>query len=358
MPPRPTDTIAFQSLYVAHRAAVLRLLVGMVGPRTHRTASRTPAQGAAHLAARRHVRAPRLVGADHRAPHRARRAAHAGRELATDAVPEPAPVEELSERRTPASCGRPCARSRRASARSSCCAWCSTCRTGRSRRCWAAARPPRDAATPTRWRRFGTTSRRCTDGSAARLGRHARRRRHPLCRRRARGRIVDVATTFVDTPVGVLLVAAAGDAGHPRRVRRRGPRPRARVARRDRLAPDPAGGTALLATARAQLEEYFAAARDAFDVPIDLRLARGPVPAPGARAPARRAVVRPAPMPSWPPQPDARRPSGPSGPAVPPIPCRSSCRATGCCAPGASWAVTSAVERKRWLLEHERGMVA
>jgi methylated-DNA-[protein]-cysteine S-methyltransferase len=172
--------------------------------------------------------------------------------------------------------------------------------------------------------------------------------------------LVDVQTATLDTPVGSLLLAAT-DAGI------------VRVAFdvedhelvleslagsiSPRIVPAPRGG--LLDDARTQLEAYFAGTRDHFDLPLDLRLARGPfrrevlalletIPLGQTRTYAELAVAAG--------RPKAVRAVG-SGCANNPLPVVVPCHRvlrTG----GQIGGYLGGVERKQWLLDHERGMSA
>jgi methylated-DNA-[protein]-cysteine S-methyltransferase len=105
------------------------------------------------------------------------------------------------------------------------------------------------------------------DGRLATL--HAR-----LADEAARAGVLDVAFRTVDSPVGRLLIAAT-PAGLLRVAYEREDHDRvladlaARVSPRLLRAPD------RLDAAARELEEYFAGRREAFDLPLDLRLAKG-----------------------------------------------------------------------------------
>lgn len=171
---------------------------------------------------------------------------------------------------------------------------------------------------------------------------------------RAEG-LVDVAVTTIETPVGSLLVAATdegivrvafdiedhdivlaqlADAISPRVVEH---------------AKDPA-----LAAARSQLDEYFAGTRGTFDLPLDLRLTKGPfrrevlgllqhIPVGETRTYAQLAIESG--------RPNAVRAVG-SGCATNPVPVLVPCHRvlrTG----GELGGYLGGVMRKRWLLDHE-----
>lgn len=115
----------------------------------------------------------------------------------------------------------------------------------------------------------------------------------------------------------------------------------------------------VLADARRQLEEYFAGDRSAFDLPIDLRLARGPfrrdvldqlmrIPVGETRSYAEVAASAGSPR--------AVRAVG-SGCATNPVPVIIPCHRvlrTG----GSLGGYGGGLDRKRWLLAHEQQMVA
>lgn len=171
--------------------------------------------------------------------------------------------------------------------------------------------------------------------------------------------LVDVATTTVGTPIGELLVAAVDD-----RVVRIAFDVEGHVEVLEQLA-DRLGShvveveTAVLAEVRQQFGEYFASARASFDLPLDLRLARGPfrrevlellptIPSGSTRTYAELAAIAG--------RPTAVRAVG-SGCATNPIPIVIPCHRvlrTG----GHLGGYLGGVDRKRWLLDHERGLAS
>lgn len=171
--------------------------------------------------------------------------------------------------------------------------------------------------------------------------------------------IVDAATITLDTPVGRLMVVAAGDVIV---------RVAFDVEDHDLVLAELAGSigarivaveTPVLATARTQLEGYFAGDRTTFDLPIDLRLAKGPfrrevlghllkIPVGHTRTYAELAVIAG--------RPRAIRAVG-SGCASNPVPVLVPCHRvlrTG----GELGGYLGGVQRKRWLLEHEQRLTA
>ncbi len=169
--------------------------------------------------------------------------------------------------------------------------------------------------------------------------------------------LVDVAVTTVPTPVGALLVAAVDDAI-------------VRVAfdiedHADVLVQlaDTIGArvvevvTPVLAAARDQLGAYFTGERTTFDLPLDLRLARGPfrrevlallstIPLGTTRTYAELAAIAG--------RPKAVRAVG-SGCATNPVPIVVPCHRvlrTG----GELGGYLGGVARKQWLLDHERAL--
>lgn len=171
--------------------------------------------------------------------------------------------------------------------------------------------------------------------------------------------LVDVAVATLDTPLGALLLAAVDGAI----VRVAYDVEDHHVVLED-LARDLSprlllADVPVLAAARSQLEEYFTGARTAIDVPVDLRLARGAF---------RREVL--ALLPTIPPgetrtyaqlaaaagRPRAVRAVG-SGCATNPVPLLVPCHRvlrTG----GALGGYLGGVDRKRWLLDHERRLAS
>lgn len=168
--------------------------------------------------------------------------------------------------------------------------------------------------------------------------------------------LVDVAVTTVDTPVGVLLVAAVESAivrvafdveDHLLVLEQLAATISPRVLE---VHDDP-----VLAAARCQLNEFCAGERSRFDLPIDLRLARGPfrrevlellqqIPAGETRTYAQLAATAG--------RPNAVRAVGSScatNPVPVVIPCHRVLR-TG----GHLGGYLGGVERKQWLLDHEQ----
>jgi methylated-DNA-[protein]-cysteine S-methyltransferase len=86
--------------------------------------------------------------------------------------------------------------------------------------------------------------------------------------------ILDVAYRTVDTPVGALLLAATG-AGLVRVAYHREGHDRVLSQLAERISPRVLRAPARLDPVARELEEYFAGRRTAFDLPLDLRLARG-----------------------------------------------------------------------------------
>ncbi len=171
--------------------------------------------------------------------------------------------------------------------------------------------------------------------------------------------LVDVATTVVDTPVGDLLVAAVDGAI-------------VRVAFdvedhhvvQEQLAATIGprvveAATPELVAAREQLGAYFRGELGSFDLPLDLRLARGPfrrevlellrqIPTGTTRTYAELAVIAG--------RPKAVRAVG-SGCATNPVPIVVPCHRvlrTG----GELGGYLGGVARKQWLLDHERRIAA
>lgn len=170
--------------------------------------------------------------------------------------------------------------------------------------------------------------------------------------------MVDVATINVATPIGELLVASAGDSIV---------RIAFDVEDHDLVLAELAAAiaprvveveTRTLAAARQQLDEYFAGTRTAFDLPLDLRLARGPfrrevlghlqqIPVGQTRTYAELAVIAG--------RPRAVRAVG-SGCATNPVPVVIPCHRvlrTG----GALGGYLGGTRRKQWLLDHEHAML-
>lgn len=171
--------------------------------------------------------------------------------------------------------------------------------------------------------------------------------------------LVEVAVVTVPTPVGALLVAAVDDAivrvafdveDHDEVLGQLAEAIGDRVVEVE---------TPVLAAARAQLDEYFAGERSTFDLPLDLRLARGPfrrevlallptIPVGTTRTYAELAVTAG--------RPKAVRAVG-SGCATNPLPIVVPCHRvlrTG----GELGGYLGGVECKRWLLEHERALAS
>ena len=167
--------------------------------------------------------------------------------------------------------------------------------------------------------------------------------------------LLDAATTTIETPVGPLLVVAAGDAI-------------VRIAfdieDHDLVLADLAStiGSRMLAVetdvlrlARTQLDEYFAGSRRTFELPLDLRLAKGPfrrqvlqhlreIPIGDTRTYAELAAIAG--------RPRAVRAVG-SGCATNPLPVVVPCHRvlrTG----GELGGYLGGTPRKQWLLEHEQ----
>jgi methylated-DNA-[protein]-cysteine S-methyltransferase len=171
--------------------------------------------------------------------------------------------------------------------------------------------------------------------------------------------LVQVAVATVPTPVGALLVAAVDDAivrvafdveDHAEVL------VQLAEAIGDRVVEVE---TPVLAAARTQLDEYFRGDRSTFDLPLDLRLARGPfrrevlallptIPAGSTRTYAELAVLAG--------RPKAVRAVG-SGCATNPVPIVVPCHRvlrTG----GQLGGYLGGVERKQWLLDHERALAS
>lgn len=171
--------------------------------------------------------------------------------------------------------------------------------------------------------------------------------------------LVEVAVTRVPTPIGALLVAAVDDAivriafdveDHAEVL----------VQLAEAIGPRVLEvETPVLAAARVQLDEYFSGARTAFDLPLDLRLATGPfrrevlallpqIPVGSTRTYAELAALAG--------RPRAIRAVG-SGCATNPLPIVVPCHRvlrTG----GELGGYLGGVERKQWLLEHERALAS
>lgn len=168
--------------------------------------------------------------------------------------------------------------------------------------------------------------------------------------------LADVRTTVLDTPVGALLLAAT-DAGLARVAFDVEDHPAVLEQLASGISPRvlEAPGDPVLAAARTQLREYFAGTRMAFDLPLDLRLAKGPfrrevlgllatIPLGATRTYAELAAQSG--------RPRAVRAVG-SGCATNPVPVVVPCHRvlrTG----GDLGGYLGGVPRKRWLLEHER----
>ncbi len=171
--------------------------------------------------------------------------------------------------------------------------------------------------------------------------------------------LVDVAVAIVPTPVGALLVAAVDDAvvrlafdveDHDAVLLQLASTIGARVLQVE---------TPVLATARAQLDEYFSGERAAFDLPLDLRLARGPfrrevlallptIPVGTTRTYAELAAIAG--------RPTAVRAVG-SGCATNPLPIVVPCHRvlrTG----GHLGGYLGGIARKQWLLDHEQRLAS
>jgi methylated-DNA-[protein]-cysteine S-methyltransferase len=174
------------------------------------------------------------------------------------------------------------------------------------------------------------------------------------------GGLVDVQVTTLDTPVGALLLAAT-DAGVVRVAFDSEDHDAVLAQLAASISPRvvQAAPTGLLADARAQLDAYFAGERDSFDLPLDLRLARGEyrrevlallrtIPPGQTRTYAQLAVESG--------RPKAVRAVG-TGCATNPLPVVVPCHRvlrTG----GELGGYLGGVERKQWLLDHEREMSA
>ena len=86
--------------------------------------------------------------------------------------------------------------------------------------------------------------------------------------------LLDVAYRTVDSPVGPLLLAAT-DAGLVRVAYAREDHERVLAELAARISPRVLRAPARLDAAARELDDYFAGRRRAFDLPLDLRLARG-----------------------------------------------------------------------------------
>jgi len=86
--------------------------------------------------------------------------------------------------------------------------------------------------------------------------------------------ILDVAYRALDTPVGHLLLAAT-DQGLVRVAYDSEGHDSVLAALADRVSPRVLNAPGRLDAVAREIDEYFAGQRDAFDVPLDLRLARG-----------------------------------------------------------------------------------
>jgi len=170
--------------------------------------------------------------------------------------------------------------------------------------------------------------------------------------------LVDVAVTTLDTPVGSLLVAAT-DAGIVRVAFDVEDHHAVLAQLAETISPRvvQAPHTGLLADARSQLAAYFAGERERFDLPLDLRLARGEyrlevlgllrtIPLGETRTYAQLAEQSG--------RPKAVRAVG-SGCARNPLPVVVPCHRvlrTG----GELGGYLGGLDRKQWLLDHEREM--
>lgn len=170
--------------------------------------------------------------------------------------------------------------------------------------------------------------------------------------------LVDVGVTTLDTPVGALLVAAT-DAGIVRVAFDVEDHDTVLAQLAESISPrvvrvPPAG---VLAEARSQIDAYFAGDLDHFDLPLDLCLVRGEyrrevlaqlrtIPFGQTRTYAQLAIQSG--------RPNAVRAVG-SGCARNPLPVVVPCHRvlrTG----GALGGYLGGLDRKQWLLEHERRM--
>lgn len=169
--------------------------------------------------------------------------------------------------------------------------------------------------------------------------------------------IVDVAVTNIDTPVGPLLLAAT-EAGIVRVGFDIEGTDEVYAKLAETVSPRVLqSSNGLLAMARTQLEEYFAGTRGHFDLPLDLRMAKGPyrravlgllsdIPLGETRTYAELAIESG--------RPNAVRAVG-SGCANNPLPIIVPCHRvlrTG----GQLGGYLGGVARKQWLLEHEQLM--
>jgi methylated-DNA-[protein]-cysteine S-methyltransferase len=171
--------------------------------------------------------------------------------------------------------------------------------------------------------------------------------------------LVDASTATIPTPVGELLLVAAGDSlvriafdveDHDLVLADLAPRLGARILRVEHP---------VLELARTQLDSYFAGELATFDLPLDLQLAKGPfrrhvlecltsITAGETRTYAELAALAG--------RPTAVRAAG-SGCATNPIPIVVPCHRilrSG----GDLGGYLGGPSRKRWLLDHERSMVA
>jgi len=117
---------------------------------------------------------------------------------------------------------------------------------------------------------LGGAGRQGSDGTDPALA----RLRAELIRRAAERNLLDVAYRTVDSPVGALLLAAT-PAGLVRVAYAREDHDAVLAALAERVSPRILSAPARLDEAARQLDDYFGHRRHAFDLPVDLRLARG-----------------------------------------------------------------------------------
>jgi methylated-DNA-[protein]-cysteine S-methyltransferase len=171
--------------------------------------------------------------------------------------------------------------------------------------------------------------------------------------------LVDVSVAVVDTPVGALLVAAT-DEGIVRVGFDVEDHDLVLAQLADSISPRVVeGDSPTLVLAREQLGEYFDGVRSSFDLPLDLRLTKGPfrrevlgllthIPVGETRTYAQLAIESG--------RPNAVRAVG-SGCATNPVPVIVPCHRvlrTG----GELGGYLGGTARKRWLLDHEQRMSA